>query len=182
MRSGQRLEAAQQDLSDKQPTDQQGPGDADQVQDQKQSASGEDGLRRGESRILSPRAGRTDHSFDFSHEVDGEAAIPLQQVPLSIGETELLGTQIESILFSQPQVQELVEDRGDPVPQRSPPESHKAASDTVAGRLEALPNRLDQGDLRQIGDAPEKLGGGGRVRLQLDHVAVAIELGFREMP
>ena len=139
-------------------------------------------MRGGESRILSPRTGRTDHSFDLGHQVHGEATIALQQVPLSIGETEFLGTQIESTLFSQPQIQQLVENRGYPVPQRSLPESHKAAPDTVAGGLEALPNRLDQRDFRQIGDARQKLGRSGRMRLQFDHVAVAVELGFREVP
>ena len=178
---GQLLETAQQESSDEQPTDQHGAGDTDQVQDQEQAASGEDGLSGRESRILGPRTGRTHHSFDFSHEIDGESAIALQQFALSIGETELLGPQIESILLPQTQFQQAVEDRGDPVPQRSTAESHEASPDTVAGRLEALPYRLDQGDFRQIGDARQKLGRIGRMRLQFNHVAVAVELPFREV-
>ena len=112
MRFGQLLETAQQESSDEQPTDQHGARDTDQVQDQEQAASGEDGLSGRESRILGPRTGRTDHSFDFSHQIDGESAIALQQFALSVGETELLGPQIEAILLPQTQFQQPVEDRG----------------------------------------------------------------------
>ena len=172
---------AQQNATDEQPGDQQRPDDADHAEREQQVTPDKDRSCRGAGGVLRARPGRAHQTFGLGHQPDSEIVIGSEKARLTLGECELLGTQIEALIPSETEFEEPGEGRDDPVAEWGGSEGRQVMLDLADGGFEAFLQRFEQGRVGEVEGAGKKLDRDRGVLLQFGHVAVAGECLFRQV-
>ena len=178
---GQAPQPARQEAADINPGEHDRAEDTGGADQQQKIAPGQDRLRGGQRRLLDAGAGGRDQTFGLGHEFDGEAAIALEEIPLLAVEIEFPGAQAEYAVAPGAQRDQPAERGREPLAQRCRPELRQAPPDAARGRLEALPQRLQQRGIGNVQRRREKLRAGRGVGPEFGEMAIPVDLHLREM-
>ena len=168
----QAAEPPREEAADIDPGQQHGADHADGADQQQEVAPGQDRLGRGEGGFPHADAGGPDQPFGRGHELDGKAAVAFQEIALPAVDGEFPGAQAEDVVRPFAQRDQPAERLGEPRAEGAVAEPGQAPLDPPRGRLEALPQRLQQRGVGHVQRRRQNLGAGGGVGAQFRKVAV----------